>query len=155
SEDGGESWMSSIAGVPLRWRNTTYWVDFDPEVPGLMWGAFAATHDLPRPKMWRHRDPDTFEGGVGVSRDGGRTWTKAGTGMPESATTHVLMDPDSPKEKRRLYACGFGRGVFKSTDGGATWSLRNAGITEGQPFAWRITRAPDGTLFLVVARRSE
>jgi len=155
SEDEGGTWTSSIEGVPLRWRNTTYWVDFDPQVPGLMWGAFAATHDLPRPKMWRHRDPDTFEGGVGVSRDGGRTWTKAGTGMPESATTHVLMDPDSAKGKRTLYACGFGRGVFKSTDDGATWREKNAGITEKQPFAWRITRASDGTLYLVVARRSE
>src|SRR5262249_26786306 len=60
-----------------------------------------------------------------------------------------------PKEGRTVYACGFGRGVFKSTDGGATWSLKNDGITEKQPFAWRITRASDGTLYLVVARRSE
>jgi len=120
-----------------------------------MWGAFSATHDLPRPKMWRRTDPDKFQGGVGVSRDGGLTWERAGTGMPESATTHVLVDPSSPKGRRTLYACGFGRGVYKSTDNGQTWTAKNAGLVGPQPFAWRLTRGDDGTLYLVVARRSE
>lgn len=155
SEDGGETWTSSVVDVPLRWRNTTYWIAFDPDVKGLMWGAFSATHDLPRPKMWRHTDPAKFQGGVGVSTDGGRTWERAGTGLPEAATTHVLLDPASPKGRRTLYATGFGRGVFKSTDNGATWSAKNAGLVGPQPFAWRLTRAGDGTLYLVVARRSE
>ncbi len=155
SEDDGESWISSVEGVPLRWRNTTYWVVFDPEVKGLLWGAFSATHDLPRPKMWRHTDPDKFQGGVGISTDGGGTWNRSGTGLPEMATTHVLLDPASPKGRRTLYATGFGHGVFKSADNGATWSLKNAGIAGPQPFAWRIIRAADGTLYLVVARRSE
>jgi len=155
SEDGAASWTSSIEGVPLRWRNTTYWVDFDPEVPGLMWGAFSSTHDLPRPKMWRGRNPDTYEGGVGVSADGGKTWKRAGTGAPEMATTHVLVDPSSPKGKRTLYATGFGRGVFKSVDGGASWVQKNVGLEQPQPFAWRTIRAGDGTLYLIVARRSE
>ena len=155
SEDGAETWTSSVEGVPLRWRNTTYWVAFDPEVPGLMWGAFSATHDLPRPKMWRHTDPDQFQGGVGISKDGGLTWARAGTGMPESATTYILLDPASSKGQRTLYACGFGRGVFKSTDNGQTWAPKNAGLAAVQPFAWRISRAADGTLYLVVARRSE
>jgi hypothetical protein len=120
-----------------------------------MWGAFAGTHDLPRPKMWRRTDPDRFRGGVGVSTDGGKTWTPAGTGMPETAVTHVLVDPKSPKAGRTLYASAFGRGVFKSTDGGKTWAAKNRGLEQKQPFAWRLTRSPDGVLYLVVARRSE
>jgi photosystem II stability/assembly factor-like uncharacterized protein len=155
SEDGTASWTSSVEGVPLRWRNTTYWVDFDPEVPGLMWGAFSSAHDLPRPKMWRGRNPDTYQGGVGVSTDGGKTWKRAGTGAPEMATTHVLVDPASPKGRRTLYATGFGRGLYKSMDGGATWVQKNVGIEQPQPFAWRTIRAADGTLYLIVARRSE
>jgi hypothetical protein len=153
SEDSGATWTSSIQGIPMRWRNTSYWVTFDPEVPGLMWGAFSAVHDLPRPKMWRHRDPESFEGGVGVSSDGGRTWSRAGKGMPESATTHILLDPKSPKGRRTLYASAFGRGVFKSSDNGQTWVPKNAGILEQQPFAWRFTQAADGALYLIVARR--
>jgi photosystem II stability/assembly factor-like uncharacterized protein len=155
SEDGGQSWTPSTTGVPQRWRNTTYWVDFDPEVPGLMWGAFAGYHDLPRPKMWRRTDPDRYKGGVGISTDGGLTWTPSNTGMPETAVTHVLVDPKSPKDRRTLYACGFGRGVFKSTDGGKSWTAKNQGIEQKQPFAWRLTRTPAGVLYLVVARRSE
>jgi photosystem II stability/assembly factor-like uncharacterized protein len=155
SEDGGATWTGSSTGVPTAWRNTTYWVAFDPEVPGLMWGAFSGTHDLPRPKMWRHRNPDTFKGGVGISADGGRTWTPSNAGMPESAITHVLLDPSSPKGRRTLYAAAFGRGVFKSTDNGRTWQARNTGIDSPQPFAWRLTRGPDGALYVVVARRSE
>jgi len=155
SEDGGKSWIGSSRGVPTRWRNTTYWVAFDPDVRGRMWGAFSVTHDLPRPKMWRHTDPDRFQGGVGVSTDGGRTWTPSNTGMPETAVTHVLLDPTSRAGARTPYATGFGRGVFKSTDDGRTWALKNTGLEPRQPFAWRLARAGDGTLYLVVARRSE
>jgi photosystem II stability/assembly factor-like uncharacterized protein len=155
SEDGGQSWIGSSRGVPTRWRNTTYWIAFDPDVKGRMWGAFSGTHDLPRPKMWRRTDPERFQGGVGVSNDRGRTWTPSNAGLPESAITHVVLDPTSRAGSRTLYAAAFGRGVFKSTDDGRTWSLKNAGLEQKQPFAWRITRAEDGTLYLVVARRSE
>src|SRR5262249_23126770 len=151
----GASWKSSITGIPRRWRNTTYWIDFDPQVKGLLWGAFAMTHDLPRPKMWRSKDPDSYQGGVAVSSDGGEHWTVANSGMPETAVTHIWLAPASPAGSRTLYACGFGRGVYKSTDNGRTWMLKIAGIEKRQPFAWRITRVPAGDLYLVVARRGD
>jgi hypothetical protein len=154
SEDGGGSWMVSSQGIPQDWRNTTYWVTFDPDRPGVMWGAFSGTHDLPRPKMWRTRDPATYRGGVGVSRDGGRSWSPA-KGLPAAAVTHVLVDPRSPVQSRTVYACLFGRGVFKSSDDGVTWSAKNEGLTGPQPFAWRVTLSPGGRLYLVVSRRSE
>ncbi len=55
SEDGGHSWIRSMTGVPRAWSNTAYWVAFDPDVQGKMWGVMSGTHDLPRPKMWRAR----------------------------------------------------------------------------------------------------
>ena len=155
SEDGGASWQSSTAGVPAEWRNTTYWVAFDPKVRGRMWSVNSYVHDLPRPKMWRHTDPAKYKGGVCLSEDGGRTWRKANTGMDDTAPTHILLDPSSPPEARVLYVAGFGRGVYKSTDGGKTWALKNQGITQKQPFAWRLSLASDGTLYAVIARRSE
>jgi photosystem II stability/assembly factor-like uncharacterized protein len=158
SDDGGETWTGSSTGIPTRWRNTTYWLAFDPEVKDLVWGGFSGTHDLPRPKMWRRTDPARFRGGVAVSTDGGRRWAVSNTGMEESAITHVLLDPRSPKGSRTLYATAFGRGVYKSTDNGRTWALRNVGLApdpRNQPFAWRLTLAGDGALYLVVARRSE
>lgn len=155
SEDDGNSWQSSIQGVPREWWNTTYWVEFDPNVKGRMWSANSYTHDLPRPKMWRHTSTASYMGGICRSDDGGRNWVRSSEGMPESAVTHVLLDPKSPRQHRVLYAAAFGRGVYKSIDGGATWMLKNGGITQKQPFAWRITQATDGTLYLVVARRSD
>lgn len=155
SEDSGRSWTSSTNGVPRRWWNTTYWVVFDPDVKGRMWSANSGTHDLPRPKMWRHNSVQNYLGGICRSDDGGRTWTKSNTGMQETAVTHVLLDPASPKTGRVLYAAAFGRGIYKSVDGGKTWALKNKGITQAEPFAWRLARSEDGTLYVVIARRSE
>jgi photosystem II stability/assembly factor-like uncharacterized protein len=155
SADGGKSWFGSTEGVPAAWRNTTYWVVLDPQVKGLMWGVFSGTHDIPRPKMWRRRDTDAYQGGVCVSTDGGLHWRISNEGMPQTCPTHILMDPTSPRGARVLYVAAFGRGVFKSIDNGKTWTLKNKGIEKAKPFAWRITRADDGTLYLVVARRSE
>lgn len=155
SYDGGASWVSATEGIPARWRNTTYWMELDPKVKGLLWGAFSGVHDLPRPKMWRGRDPERYTGGVGISTDAGKTWQPSNAGMPETAVTHVLLDPSSPAGNRTLYACAYGRGAYKSTDNGKSWTLKNNGIEEKKPFAWRMTRAGDGTLYLVVARSNE
>ncbi len=155
SEDGGVSWTSSITGVPREWQNTTYWIVFDPKVKGRMWSVNSYTHDLPRPKMWRHNSVMNYKGGACRSDDGGKTWKQSNKGMDETGATHILLDPDSPVDARVLYVAGFGRGVYKSSDGGATWSLKNEGITQKEPFAWRLARSSDGTLYAVIARRSE
>jgi photosystem II stability/assembly factor-like uncharacterized protein len=155
SEDGGQSWISATEGVPRAWVNTTYWMLFDPEVRGRVWAVASGTHDLPRPKMWRRTSVARYRGGVIQSDDGGRTWRKAGTGMPESAATHILLDANSSAKARTLYVSAFGRGVYKSPDGGATWTLNNDGIAGDEPFAWRLSQDHDGGIYLVVARRSE
>jgi photosystem II stability/assembly factor-like uncharacterized protein len=155
SEDAGKTWFSATTGVPRRWTNTTYWIAFDPEVRGRAWGAMAGAHDLPRPKMWLNRTALEYPGGVCQSEDGGKTWKPSNQGMPLTAVTHILVDPKSPKESRTLYATGFATGVYKSTDGGQSWSLRNNGLEGKEPFAWRLTLDQQGTLYLVVARRSD
>lgn len=155
SEDGGASWTSSTAGVPRDWVNTTYWIIFDPKVKGRMWSVNSYTHDLPRPKMWRHNSPLNFKGGVCRSEDGGKNWSQSNKGMDETGATYILLDPTSPVDARVLYVAGFGRGVYKSSDGGRTWALKNNGITQKEPFAWRLARASDGALYVVIARRSE
>jgi hypothetical protein len=44
SEDGGKSWVSATDGVPEPWVNTTYWMEFDPEVRGRVWAVASGTH---------------------------------------------------------------------------------------------------------------
>ena len=155
SYNGGQSWESATTGIQDEWRNTTYWLDFDPAVKGLMWGAFSYIHDLPRPKMWRHKEISEYTGGIAVSTDGGKHWAPSGTGTDETAFTHILVDPVSPVGQRYLYASAFGIGVYKSKDNGKTWELKNIGIAERSPYAWRIIRANDGVLYLIIARGNE
>jgi photosystem II stability/assembly factor-like uncharacterized protein len=155
SEDGGKSWVNSTQGVPKDWRNTTYWIVFDPIVRGRAWSVNSWTHDLPRPKMWRRNGVAKYRGGVCISQDGGRTWTKSNDGMEQTAATHILLDPTSPVDARVLYVAAFGRGVYKTTNGGKSWALKNAGIAQQEPFAWRIVRDNKGVLYVLVARRSE
>lgn len=156
SDNGGNGWRSSTGvGVPQEWVNTTYWIEFDPEVQGRIWAVMSGTHDLPRPKMWRSRSPSSYRGGVLRSEDGGRTWRTLTVGMPQTAATHILLDRRSPAGARVLYVAGFGKGVFKSTDGGETWQAKNNGLPSYEPFAWRLAMDREGTLYLIVARRSE
>jgi photosystem II stability/assembly factor-like uncharacterized protein len=155
SEDKGRSWTRSVTGVPESWSNTTYWVAFDPAVRDKMWGVMSGTHDLPRPKMWRKTPVTKYRGGVCKSVDGGRTWKSSNAGMPETAPTHILLDPTSPVGRRTLWVAAMGRGVYKSVDDGETWVLKNQGIVQSEPLAWRLARAGDGTLYVTIARRSE
>ncbi len=152
SEDFGTTWLMP-AGIPRGWRNTTYWMQMDPEVKGRMWATMSSVHDLPRPKMWRrgmgHR------GGVTVSDDAGATWRASSEGMPETNATHIILDPGSPAGARVLYVAGFGTGVWKSADDGKTWTLKNRGIPGEEPFAWRLAQNSKGRLYLIVARKTE
>ncbi|MEX2230862.1 MAG: hypothetical protein WD824_01780 [Cyclobacteriaceae bacterium] len=158
SKDAGESWSSATFnnGVPRLWVNSTYWLSFDPDVEGKAWAVMSGTHDLPRPKMFRRNGTTEYKGGILVTEDAGRSWTPISSEIGEAAMTHILVDLETKKERRTLYACAFGKGVYKSVDGGKTWKQKNQGIDGDEPFAWRISKRPgDGVLFLVVCRRSE
>ncbi|HTM47688.1 MAG TPA: hypothetical protein VL285_03355, partial [Bryobacteraceae bacterium] len=153
SETGGDTWIGSTDGVDRAWRNTTYWMEFDPEVRGRVWAVMSNTHDLPRTRMLR-RGTGAFKGGVMASTDGGRSWRKSSEGMEEAACTHILLDPASPKDKRVLYVAAMGRGVYRSLDGGKTWELKSAGLPGPEPLVWRLNLHAN-TLYAVVARRKD
>jgi photosystem II stability/assembly factor-like uncharacterized protein len=154
SFNSGESWLHAISGIPRTWRNTCYWLEFDPDARGKIFSVWANCHDLPRPKMWRsgRLESHQYQGGVAVSSDGSRSWSKSNSGIPANTVcTHILLDPESPVNSRTLYVCGMGRGVYKSTDDGKTWALSNQGL-DPEPYAWRMVRLPSGRLFLLVCR---
>ena len=151
SYDGGESWVHAINGITGSVRNTCYWLEFDPEVEGQVWSVWSNWHDLPRMKMFNENWPDA-RGIPAVSTDGGRTWRATSFGAPGNAPhTHILVDPQSPVDNRTLYVCAFGQGVYKSVNSGGKWEEASAGLGDNRS-VWRITRTPEGTLFLVVVR---
>jgi photosystem II stability/assembly factor-like uncharacterized protein len=151
SFDGGESWVHAIKGITGGVRNTCYWLEFDPDVEGRIWTVWSNWHDLPRMKMFNDNWPNAL-GMPAVSTNGGESWIGKTFGLPTNTPhTHILIDPDSPVDSRTLYVCAFGVGVYKSVDAGTRWTAASDGIGDNRN-AWRITRAPDGTLYLVVVR---
>src|SRR5690606_17046471 len=89
SKDGGKGWYAVTGNnaVPRDWRNTTYWLEFDPEVQGRAWAVLAKNHDLPRPKMFRNGGVDKYMGGVIRTDNGGEKWDAVSETIGEAAIT--------------------------------------------------------------------
>ena len=159
SHNGGKGWTSATTqnnGVPRHWRGNAFWLTFDPEVKDRIWVAMSREHDFPRAKMFGRVSLDRCQGGILLSNDGATTWQQVSSSIGEAAMVHILLDPESNKDARTLYACAFGKGVFKSTDGGLSWVQKNNGLEGDEPLAFRIERRKtDGALFLIATRRSE
>ncbi|MEM9648818.1 MAG: sialidase family protein [Bacteroidota bacterium] len=152
SFDQGKSWSRSTNGIPVEWQNTCYWMVFDPDIKDKIWSVWSSLHDFPRGKMTRKpKWKQIARGGVAVSTDGGRSWTPTIGGMDSNTPiTSIVLDQNSPVNKRTLYAAAYGKGVFKSIDDGKNWKVHNHGI-EGSLAAFELTILPDGTLFLITS----
>ena len=150
SEDAGKSWRSLMPVLP--WRNTTYQLACDPDVPGRMWAAQSLMHDIPH---WRYaQGHQNKPGGIAVSLDYGKTWAKSNAGLPTAPCTAVVLDPKSAKDARTLYCAMYGYGVYKSTDGGKSWTQKSDGIEPANNRqVYRIELLKDGTLLSSVAGR--
>lgn len=148
SLDGGKTWRWWNQKTWAPWRNTCYELAFDPDVPGMIWGAFSDVHDIPNDNIISERHGHNRPGGVCVSRDFGTSWKPEATGLPAKPVTSIVLDPRSPKGNRTLYAGVFDAGVFKSVDDGRTWTLKKQGL--GHPDNLRVHRVhlhANGTLF--------
>ena len=115
-------------GIPQRWRNTTYWLAFDPDVKDVVLG-----------RLQRHTRPaapqDVAPHGPGTLQGRCRRLDRRGPALDPLEHRHRGIGhhprparPEEPEGNRTLYAAAFGRGVYKSTDNGRTWTLRNAGL---------------------------
>ena len=155
SLDQGQTWINDHT-KPLR--NTTYELAFDPEIPGKIWGAFADMHDIPNVNIiyGRHYHEDSG-GGIGLSEDFGATWKDTSEGLVQEPVVSVILDPNSPKNARTLYASLFEAGVFKSTDDGKTWSKKSEGlgVPEKNMRTCRLILHNDGTLFCLITALME
>ena len=157
SEDRGKTWNWWGKDRWAPWTNTCYELAFDPTVKGIIWGAFSNVHDIPNGNIIYGRHNAKGKGGVCQSKDFGLYWHPCGTGLPESAVTSIVIDPNSPENSRTLYAGVWENGVYKSADGGGTWIPMNNGL--GSTDNMRVSKIflhKDGSLFaLVTALRKD
>jgi photosystem II stability/assembly factor-like uncharacterized protein len=138
--DGGTSW--TIA--PIGPNDDIHQISGDPADPDLLWSSlgYAALRS-------RRRDGSAPRlGGVGRSRDGGRTWDilhtdyTRSTIVPPERPGSVLAGP-APEVGRR------GR-IEHSTDGGESWQPAADGIDSPMPDMVELfVPAPDGTIHAV------
>lgn len=155
STDRGETWYWAGKGSP--WHNTFYQVVFDPDKPGMLYGAASRQHDIPG---WTNIDRAYQAGGVVISTDYGANWSGLGQGLPSDQNrpcTSVALDPKSAADSRTLYCTMYGDGVYKSGDGGKTWQKKSNGLGRpGNMHVYVVRFGPDGALYcLITAKRSD
>ncbi|MFT6338056.1 MAG: photosystem II stability/assembly factor-like uncharacterized protein [Halioglobus sp.] len=124
STDGGTSWTRTLGNA--EWTGATELV-MDHTNPSIL---YAATWD-------RHRTVAAYMGGgpgsgLHKSVDGGDTWTKLTSGLPESNMGKIGLTI-SPQKSNVLYAAieldQTKGAVYKSTNSGASWTKMSDAVS--------------------------
>jgi photosystem II stability/assembly factor-like uncharacterized protein len=130
--DGGKTWKKTLfvnedtggRVVAMNWSNPN-------EVYAGMYRGFRKGWDI-------ISGGPASEGGIYKSTDGGETWTKSSSGLPQDLIGKIDIDI-ARSNPRVVYAMveasGDQGGLYKSADSGATWTLVNnsSGIRQ-RPF---------------------
>ena len=88
---------------------------------------------------------NTGQRGLYKTTDGGKSWDKLTSGLPDdgkTGCTEIAIDPQNPdviyaalwerlRQPHRFDSGGPGGGIFKSADGGKTWTKLTRGLPEG------------------------
>ena len=122
-----------------------------------MWGAFSAD---PRPAaaedVAAHAIPTRYQGGVGVSTDGGRTWTRVGHGHAGDARPRTSSSiPRARRAGARSTPPASAAASTSPSTAARPGRRRTRARAARSPSPGASRAAADGTLYLVVARRSE
>ena len=149
------------------WRSSDHGASWDTvRVGGDYYDAVWKPGDADR--VYTVKGNDASGNNVKVSTDDGLTWTKAGTGQPNSFQIGKTKLAVSAAASSTVYAFigengtgGGTTGVYRSQDDGATWTARNTGtnLVNGQSWYNLVCEAdPDNVdrLFIggVILRRS-
>lgn len=82
---------------------------------------------------------------VAKSTNGGATWSRSDTGLPDVPVTKIVMDEGDGTHKTAYAATWLG--VYRTTDGGATWSRFGTGLPQGR--VTDIYVAPDSSFIRI------
>jgi photosystem II stability/assembly factor-like uncharacterized protein len=115
TEDTGATFHRSGRG--MKHDGNCFTVVPDPDDENLLWAATG---------QW-----GSNQGDVCRSRDRGQTWAVVGkpeTGLPDGQTKVLLLDPKSPRGRRRLTVTCGGHGLYRSENGGDSWECLNGNL---------------------------
>ncbi|MCZ6916598.1 MAG: hypothetical protein O7I93_07465 [Gemmatimonadetes bacterium] len=138
--DGGNTWRQLTNGLPDDGRTGATDIKMDPTDPAVLYVAF--WERLRRPHRFDSGGPN---GGIFKSTDGGETWTKLTTGLPDGPTGKIglAVYRQNPQIVMAIVEHGYqppqrvdgepnpeygdmtrlGTGIYRSDDGGATWQF--------------------------------
>jgi photosystem II stability/assembly factor-like uncharacterized protein len=128
TKDGGRTWERTLFVAPNTGCSD---LSMDPANSQILVAG-----------LWQfRRQPDFFtSGGPGSgifkSTDGGSTWRKISTGLPEGDLGRIALS-HSPANPKRIFATVEARktGMYRSDDGGESWTLTsNSSAVSGRPF---------------------
>jgi photosystem II stability/assembly factor-like uncharacterized protein len=118
--DGGKTWKNVLFCSELCGAAD---LEIQPGSPNTLFAS-----------MWHaQRKPWTIisgarEGGIYKSTDGGDTWTKLASGLPNDlfGRSNVAISAASPNRIFALIEAKPGSGLYRSDNGGSTWTLVNS-----------------------------
>jgi len=123
-------YLASRQGLYTRKENDAGWVSVGKPFEGKRISAMAydpRTGRLYVAVLHGGTLENLHDGGLFVSDDRIKNWTRLDKGLDQDWVREILIDPVNPKI---LYLSTSGRGVLKSFDGGRTWKETNAGLTD-------------------------
>lgn len=123
-------YLASHQGLYTRKAGDAGWVPVGDPFAGKQISALAYDPGSQRlyAAVFRRGVLETLqEGGLFVSKDEGKQWTRLGDGLAQDRIRVIRFDPS---DSRTIYLATSGRGVLKSVNGGKSWKEANAGLTD-------------------------
>ena len=155
--DGGQTWEKLTNGLPNDQKTGCTDLIMDPNNSNVMYTAFYERLRQP----W-HFESGGDNGGIFKTTDGGKSWIKLSTGLPEGSTGRIGLaiyqqNPDivmALVEAERSDTLSVpGSGVYRSENGGQDWTYVNT--YNNRPFYYsqiRINPKDDQRVYLLTTR---
>jgi len=128
--NGGQNWSAVNNGLGVNGNLQVRKIAIDPNNPLILYVGIEAKH------IENGNDMSTVQGGLFKSTDGGGSWTRIDTSLPQLSVWDIEVVPGNSQtiytavrsEYDHTLQREFPGGVYKSVDGGNNWHKMNSGF---------------------------